>query len=168
MDSTQISPENPLNATPTRIASWLDQWPISRRSTVANWFYAAVRKGHTTPRAIVAEVAQTIAHRLDWSPDPAQREWLCQVQEAFHQQPTAAETYAASVVATERLPKKVRLQQKHEKAKPFLLESMRGKPVTDAQTWKLRTLGYRGPQPSDRADASRLIDALQQQGVTHA
>src|SRR6266849_3541646 len=64
---------------PSPPPSWLDHFPTPRRSTVAQWFYQAVRRGHTVPSAIVAEVYRTLTQQLDWRIDPDRREWLVEV-----------------------------------------------------------------------------------------
>ena len=66
----------------------------------------------------------------------------------------------------EQLPRAEREALKREKAKAFVLEAMRGKPVTDKQLYLLRARGYTGPRPADRARASTLIDALLLKKVT--
>jgi hypothetical protein len=140
--------------------SWLAQWPSNRRSTLANLFYSAVRRGLTEPPAIVEQVTAEIHRRLQWATAFETRQWWCQVLNTLSDDPRGAQTYAAEVLATEHLPRAERERQKQERAKTYIQQAMQGKPVTDKQLWLLRSLGHRGPLPSDRADASMLIDTL--------
>jgi hypothetical protein len=149
-----------LARTPPRAPIWLDQWPQARRSTIANWFYAAVRSGHTDPSAIVEAVQGTLHRRLQWTANLDQRQWLSQILNTMADDPRAAQAYAASVVAREHLPPAEKSALKHERAKAFVLEAMRGKPITEKQAWLIRSTGYTDAIPQDRAEASALIDRL--------
>jgi hypothetical protein len=140
--------------------SWLAQWPPHRRSALANFFFAAVRRGLTEPPAIVEQVTAEIHRRLQWATASETRQWWFQVLNTLSDDPRGAQTYAAEVLATEQLPRAERERQKQERAKQFIQQAMQGKPATDKQLWLLRTLGHRGPLPSDRAEASVWIDAL--------
>jgi hypothetical protein len=149
-----------LDATPPEPVSWLAQWPTTRRSTVANLFYIAIRRGATSPPAIVEQVADDIYQRLMWTSDPDKRHWWGQVLTTLHDDPRGAQGYAAEVLAREQLPAAEHAAQKREQAKGFVLAAMKGKPVTEKQLRFLRSLGHAGPLPSDRAEASELIDGL--------
>jgi len=128
---------------------------------VAQWFYQAVRRGHTVPSAIVAEVYRTLTQQLDWRSDPDRRAWLVEVLATIDVNRQGAERYAAQVLATEQLPAPERAQQKLERAKPYLFEAMQGKPATEKQLALLRSKGV-SPLPTDRAVASAMIDQLVQ------
>ena len=140
---------------------WLTQWPTGRRSLLANVFHFATRKGACTPHAVVAAVIQELQRRLQWGDDPTLRAVLEQLQG----DPAPALHYAGTVITDEQLPYEARQRVKAERATPYLLEAMRGKPVTDKQSAYLRALGHIGPQPEDRAAASALIDRLTREGV---
>jgi hypothetical protein len=145
---------------PTTPRAWLEQWPPERRSTVANYFHYAVRSGHTSPTAVVQAVAAEVQKRLQWTIDQPRRQWLHEVLHAIRNDPDAARAYAETVLAWEQLPYAERQQQKSTRAAPFLEEAMRGKPTTSKQLGLLQSLGYSGPPPTDRAEASALIDRL--------
>jgi hypothetical protein len=140
--------------------SWLAQWPAPRRSTLANLFYAAVRCGLTAPSDIVEQVTREMHQRLQWATDFKKRQWWSQVLNTISDDLRGAQTYAAEVLATEQLPRAERARQKQERAKTFIQQAMQGKPATKKQLSLLRCLGHLGPLPSDRADASMLIDTL--------
>src|SRR5712691_10953331 len=143
--------------------SWLDHFPTPRRSTVAQWFYQAVRRGHSMPSAIVTEVCRNLATQLEWRSDRDRRAWLVEVLATIHDDRQSAALYAAAVLATEQLPAPERAQQKLDRAKPYLVEAMKGKPPTEKQLALLRSKGV-SPLPTDRAVASEMIDALVRKG----
>jgi hypothetical protein len=144
--------------------AWLQNFPAARRSAISNWFYYAVRGGHTTPAAVIHQVQQEIQRRLQWARDTETEAHLHIVQEALQTDRAGALAYAESIIAYEQLPYEVRQRIKAERAAPYLEQAMRRKPVTERQTAFLRALGYVGPQPEDRAAASALIDRLTREG----
>lgn len=154
---TGISQANPR---PTTARAWLEQWAPERRSTVANYFHYAVRSGDTSPTAVVQAVAAEVQKRFQWTVDQPRRQWLHEVLHAIRSDPDAAHAYAETVLAWEQLPYAARQQQKVARAVPFLAEAMRGKPTTSKQAALLKSLGHSGPPPTDRAEASALIDRL--------
>jgi hypothetical protein len=102
-------------------------------------------------------VERTIQRRLAWG---TADDWPHEVLGHLHTDRGGAMRYAAAVIAYEQLPPAQRQRVKAERRFAFLKGTMRGKPVTAPQAALLRTLGYQGPPPSDRAEASRLIEAL--------
>src|SRR5262245_25446117 len=140
--------------------SWLDHIPAERRGVIGNWFHQAVRTGAATPQAVLAVIQARCHGDPPWrgAPDgPA-------VLQALTTDPAGALAYAASVIQYEALPYALRQQVKAERTWSALKTTMRGKPVTEAQRWKLTSLGYCGKLPEDRATASELIDTLLKQG----
>jgi hypothetical protein len=116
----------------------------------------------------VEQVAGDIHKNLMGATDPDKRQWWCAVLASLSEDPQAAEDYAAAVLEKERLPAVERARLKREKAKSYVLESMRGKNATPKQHALLRSKGYARPLPTDRADASELIDRILHEGETHA
>jgi hypothetical protein len=110
---------------------------------------------------VVAAVVQDLQQRQQWGNDTT----LSAVLEQLQSDAALALHYARTVITYERLPYDARQRVKAERATPYLLEAMRGKPVTDKQGMLLRALGYVGPQPEDRAAASALITHLKRGGV---
>jgi hypothetical protein len=143
--------------------AWLEQFAPRRRSPIANWFHYAVRAGADRPASVVAEVQATIARRLQWA-DHAESAQLNTVLETLHTDRAGALAYAQHVMAYEALPYAQRQQVKAARSLAFLTEAMRGKASTPAQLAYLRSLGYQGEAPTDRAAASTLIDALRRKG----
>jgi hypothetical protein len=124
-------------------------------------FHVAVRNGACTRAAVVAVVIRDLQRRLQWGDDPT----LSAVLEQLQSDPALALQYAGMIITYEQLPYDARQRVKAERATLYLLEAMRGKPVTDKQSAYLRALGHTGPQPEDRAAASVLIGRLTREGV---
>src|SRR5713226_2072800 len=136
--------------------AWLEHFPAARRSGVSNQFHCAVRGGATTPATVLHKVQQTVQRRLQWVTPYTDVAHLQTVLTALQEARAGALAYAQSVLDYEHLPYEARQRVKAERASLYLQEAMRGKPVTDKQSAYLRTLGYTGPQPEDRAAASAL------------
>jgi len=139
---------------------WLEHFPGPRRSAVANWYYAAVRHGAVTPAAVVHQVLQTVQRRLQWVSDPAATAHLQTVQEALQSDRAGALAFAQAVLDWEALPYAERQQRKAERGRHFQQEYMARMPVTPQQQAFLRTLGYTEEPPTNRLEASTLIDTL--------
>jgi hypothetical protein len=113
-----------------------------------------------SPHAVVQAVAAEVQKRLQWTTDQPRRQWLHEVLHALRHNLDAACAYAETVLTWEQLPSAARQQQKAARAASFLVEAMRGKPTTSKQLGLLQSLGYGAPPPTDRAEASALIDRL--------
>jgi hypothetical protein len=139
------------------VRAWLDQWPVGRRGTIANWFHYAVRTGAQTPAAVLLAVRQGCQRRLQWG----DHHDTAQVLEALDTDARGALAYASSVISYEQLPLDARRKVKAKRAFAYLKQALIGKPATEAQARYLRSLGYTGELPTDRGQASALIDMLQ-------
>jgi hypothetical protein len=142
--------------------AWLDQWPAASRSTLAQLFYVVIRRGTRDVPDVVAQVAEELERRLRWATDSAKRELFCAVLQALRDDPEDAETYAGELMAFERLPSAEKARLKAARAKAFVIEAMRGKAPSARQVAFLRSLGYTGAPPRERAEASAMIDRLLQ------
>jgi hypothetical protein len=149
-----------LDQSAPAVPTWLDQWPPAKRSGLAQLFYAAVRSGAMDPAAIVEEVRLTLVRRLQWTVDTVRRQWFSQILNTMADDPAHVQRYAAAVLAREQLPREAKSALKRTQAHTFMQEAMQGKPVTEAQIWRLRREGYTGTIPDDRREASALIDQL--------
>jgi hypothetical protein len=138
--------------------------PAHRRSPLANWFHFSARSGATTPHAVCSGVWQTVQRRLQWASTPETRQFLQSVLDMLQTHQAEALAYAQHVLTYEALPYEQRQRVKAQRALQYLKTSMRSKPATEAQARYLRSLGYTGELPTDRGQASALIDALQQKG----
>jgi len=158
MDCTHT--ENQSQNLPADPRAWLDHFPAPRRGPVANWFHQAVRCGAASPFAVLSHVHQTLLRRLQWARDPEHLAHFHLVAEVLRTDHAGALAYAQTVLEYEALPLDARRRVKAERAFAYLKDAMKGKDVTPAQLAYLNALGYTGPQPDDRADASKLIDQL--------
>jgi hypothetical protein len=140
--------------------TWLSQFPEKRRSLLANLFYGAVRLGLTEPMVIVTHVMHECHKRRQGSADQAEREHWTHVLQVLRENPAAVQGYAQTVLANEQMPRAQREQQKAAARKGHILRAMEGKPASPKQHVLLRSLGYEGVLPADRAEASTLIDHL--------
>jgi hypothetical protein len=113
---------------------------------------------------VVHQVQETVRRRLQWAGTDTDTVHMQAVLEALQIDRPGALIYAGSVIDYERLPYDERQRVKAARAIPYLHEVMRGKPVTEKQAACLRAMGYTGPSPADRADASALIDTLKRGG----
>jgi hypothetical protein len=157
------SQQDPLIPTPPERPdqpSWLDQWPASKRSTIANDFYTIVRQGQHDPATIVAHVHATLLRRLHGPATHEQRQFARQVLRSLEDDPEAAAAYAASVYAREHLPPDEKARLKQAQAMYYMVQAMMGWPATAKQHAYLRSLGYAGELPEDRAQALALIGTL--------
>jgi len=141
---------------------WLEQWPKPRRSLISNLFHFAVREGETTPALVVRAVQVAVHHRLQYATPPldACQTTLHAVWQALQSAPQEAYVYAQSVLDWESLPRAERERHKQERGRHFQQEYMARMPVTPQQQAFLRTLGYTGEPPTNRLEASTLIDTL--------
>jgi hypothetical protein len=149
-----------LDERPPEPVSWLLNFAAPRRSLLANLFCGVIRRGETSPAEILAQVGIEIQRRFAWLTDPDKREFFHQVLSIIDADPKAVKNYTETVLAREQLPAAERVALKEERAKTFIVAAMRDKPATEKQLWLLRSKGYRGTLPADRAEASELIDAL--------
>jgi hypothetical protein len=143
---------------------WLAQWPAPSRSALAQLFYLVIRRGTLALPAVVAQVADELETRLQWTSDPEKRRLCCEVLQSLRDDPGGAQDYAGEVLALEQLPAAEKAHLKEGRSKPYVLEAMKGKPITDKQRWLIRSKGYTGELPADRAAASEIIDALLRKG----
>ena len=97
--------------------------------------------------------------RLECASSPDTRQFLLDALATLRTYQDEALAYAQSVIDYEALPYAERQRIKGRRALAFV---MQGKEPTLAQLSYLRSLGYQGPPPADRSEASRVIDALRQ------
>jgi hypothetical protein len=163
--NTQLDTLPPATGVPRATVTprdWLAQWPIACRSLISNLFHYAVRAGAPTPALVVHAVQGALERRLRsvTSPRTATDETLHSVWQLLQAAPQEAYAYAQSVLAWESLPRAERERQKQERGRHFQQQYMVQLPVTPQQEAFLRTLGYTGELPANRAEASMLIDGL--------
>jgi hypothetical protein len=155
-------PDLPAPTPPEPPRRFLEHFEPGRRSGIANLFHYGARAGASTPRALCSHVWQTVQRRQQQAQDPETAAHLSHALEVLHDDQPGALAYATDVLHYEQLPYEERQKVKAARAVHFLHEAMRGKAVTTPQLAMLRRLGYQGAVPTDRAEASALIDTLMQ------
>jgi len=133
-----------------------------------NYFLGPVRHGVTDPAHVVREVVMRLkadlARRSQWRTAEALEPFRRTVL-AVLSYPEEALALAAEAVVYHQLPREEIRRRKEERGRQFARASMRGKPATDRQRWKLRQFGVADAEiPGDRLAASVLIDCLSTEG----
>jgi len=136
---------------------FLDQFETRSRGPALNILLFAVRDGAGTVDEVVETVRRRVRERFDRDGMAASR-----IYWRLREMPDAdLEAGARVALAWEFLPEAEREKIKRARALPYIEGAMSGKPPSTAQLDFLETLGRTGPEPEDRAAASRMIeDAL--------
>ncbi|GIW28753.1 MAG: hypothetical protein KatS3mg070_2116 [Meiothermus sp.] len=139
--------------------TYLAYFPPEQRSTAANSLLEAVRAGCSEPH-------QAVSYALEKA---ARRTW----NEAAHTLRLLAELDFEALLAGARwalwwesLSPEEKRRFREGRAEEAIERWMEQNPPTDRQLAYLNRLGYRGPTPANRLEASRLIDELVE-GVRH-
>ncbi len=128
------------------VSSFLDNFPVERRSTVSNAFLTAVRDGLKDPSHVVARVVlDTEGTRND------------DISQMIDRHPNQAQEYAMNRVAYESLPWEERQKIKAYISNRAKQQWMESNPPSAKQVSYLRKLGYTG-EINSMQEASRLID----------
>ncbi|MCX7802289.1 MAG: hypothetical protein N2313_04625 [Meiothermus ruber] len=149
-------PENILHARQTFLSHFTD----SQRSTANGFMLEAVRAGCSEPHQVVGFALEKARQRSDL--EAAQTLLLL-----FHLDPEALLAGARWALWWESLPLLERQRIKAERSETAIERWMAEQPPSEKQLRYLHNLGYRGPTPANRLEASRLIDELVK-GVRHA
>ena len=141
---------------------WLEQWPALRRGLISNLFHFAVLQEASTPALVVYAVQIALRRRLQYATPPlnATNQTLQHVWQSLQVAPHEAYAYAQTVLDREALPYVERQQRKAERGTHYQQAHMATLPATDKQFSLLRSLGYTGEPPANRAAASTLIERL--------
>jgi hypothetical protein len=142
--------------------------PERQRGPLMNRFLELVRRhGITDPKEIVKQVVtglrQDLQRRGRWY-DAADLRPLRETLVAVLGHPTEALALAQEAVAYEQLTPAQKAQHKAERSTHYARASMHGKPPTPKQLSYLNSLGV-ATAPTDRLEASRLIDGRIGKGV---
>ncbi len=142
---------------------FLVRFAESRRSTVMNLFLTEIREGRADrPATIVDNLIRRASAEVDLAEARRDRETADRWSLLYHAlkgHGLEALDLAAAALAWEATPTAARAQVKAARAAEHRQAWMAGQPVTARQISYLVALGYRGPEPTDRAAAAALIDA---------
>lgn len=150
-----LIPENILHDRLTYLA----YFPPEQRSTAANSLLEAVRAGCSEPHQVVGYALEKAARRT-WNEAAHTLRLLAELD------PEALLAGARWALWWESLPYAERQRLKAERSEPVIERWMAGQPPTEKQLRYLHNLGYRGPTPANRLEASKLIDGFR--GGAHA
>lgn len=148
---------------------FLDRFPQRNRSWVANLFLGAVRDGITDPYDVLAVVADRVQEDMRRSarwPSEWSTERIARGRRLLDALRTAdARPYAVWCVEYDRLPRAARDALRAAEGHLHRTAWMAEQPPTERQMAYLRRLGYGGPDPASKLDASDLIDRLLRQAA---
>ena len=137
--------------------TYLSYFPPEQRSTAANNMLEAVRAGCSEPHQVVGYALEK-ATRRSWN-------------EAAHTLRLLSELDFEALLAGARwalwwesLPLLERQRIKAERSETAIERWMAEQPPTEKQLRYLHNLGYRGPTPANRLEASKLIDGFMKGG----
>ena len=140
--------------------TFLSHFPHNQRSSANNFLLEAVRAGCNEPHQVVGYALETARRRCHL--EAAQTLSLLS-----HLDPEALLAGARWALWWESLSPEEKRRFREERAEEAIARWMANQPPTEKQLRYLASLGYRGPTPANRLEASRLIDELVK-GVRHA
>lgn len=159
--ATWSSPDQPAEDD----RAFLEHFPSTRRSYVANTFLYSIRAGARTPLQVLADVDRTLretAQRAQRWNITGLLERTEEVYTALHEYHSEALAYAGYCLRWEQLAPAEKEQIRAVKAEPHIRAYMEQQAPTDKQLAYLRKLGYTG-EVTSKQHASELIDTLRQQ-----
>ena len=133
--------------------TFLSHFPLEQRSTANNFLLQAVRAGCNEPNQVVGYALETARRRCHL--EAAQT--LSLLSELDPEALLAGVRWA---LWWESLPLEEKQRLRKKRAEEAIERWMAEQPPTEKQLRYLTSLGYRGPEPANRLEASRLIDEL--------
>jgi hypothetical protein len=143
--------------------AFLSRLPRPFAGHLSDLFHDAVRAGRGTPSEVVQWVVADVLRRLERQTRPDAAEAQRALLGAMAADPEGARAYAAHCLHWRALPQSERQKLKQDQRDAHRAAMMESLPATEKQIGFLRVLGYSGPPPPSRAEASRLIDERKQQ-----
>lgn len=146
---------------------FLERFPLHQRGFVANMFCNAVRNGAQIPLEVIEYLKQDCLIRLGANRDAQRTEkilfdCLDTIQALSYAKRTITwETFTLEEKAEYRIVASSEYKARTSRERNMITKSMSGKPVTEKQLNYIKWLGS-SEMPSDRLEASRLIEKLLQ------
>lgn len=131
--------------------AFLSHFPHNQRATANNLLLEAVRAGCSEPHQVVGYALETARRRYHL--EAAQTLLLLS-----HLDPEALLAGARWALWWESLPPAEKHRFRAERSEPAIERWMAHQPPTEKQLRYLASLGYRGPTPANRLEASKLLD----------
>lgn len=129
--------------------------PDTQRGPVCDLFLrVGPRAGLTLPQEIVQAVLTSLGQTTKF----------VGVLEIVQAHPAEAEAFAAWAVQYHNLPPAERMARKQARDAEHAAQWQEQHPPTEQQLRYLRALGYTGPEPANRREASEQIDRLRRGG----
>lgn len=148
---------------------FLDHFEQRDRSLIANLFLEGIRAGRKSAPVVVAYVFARAGERMRGQyADAHEVERMTLLQQMLSAPTSGATDYAQYCIDWEALPRSEREKIKQGRSQQYAAAAMQDKPATEKQLGYLSALGYTGPPPGNRLEASRLIDAWQAKTKTNA
>jgi len=138
---------------------YLSFFPFPQRSGAANHVLGAVRAGCNEPNQVVGYCLECARQKLPYS--EVARLYLL----VYQLDPDAIYAGARWALWWESLSPAEKAAYRKPRQEAAQKAWMEQQPATEKQIAYLRFLGYSGPTPANRAEASRLIETLK--GVHH-
>lgn len=133
--------------------AFLSHFPHNQRATATNFLLQAIRAGCNEPNQVVGYALETACRRCHL--EAAQT--LRLLSELDFEALLAGARWA---LWWESLSPEEKRRFREGRAEEAIERWMEQNPPTDRQLAYLNRLGYRGPTPANRLEASRLIDEL--------
>jgi len=133
--------------------TYLSYFPHNQRATATNFLLEAVRAGCNAPHQVVGYALETACRRCHL--EAAQTLFLLSDLD-----PEALLAGARWALWWESLSPEEKRRFREGRAEEAIARWMAEQPPTEKQLRYLASLGYRGPTPANRLEASRLIDEL--------
>jgi len=129
---------------------FLGYFEPAKRSTVANIFLEPIRRGINDPEAVMTTVYEQTKRKEDKR----------YITETIYNFINEAKAYIEYLQDWEKLPDSEKQYYKNIQAKKAVKAYMAKEAPTEKQLSYLKALGYIGPAPESKADASELISTI--------
>jgi hypothetical protein len=150
-----------LQALDESATAFLARFPSLQRGPLGNLFYSVVRQGVTDPDEIVRRVLSDAERQIRTPYVPEEKkEVLRTMATALLYDRASVDAFIRYVLHRENLSLEDRQKLKAAKGQEHVRRHMEGLPPTEAQLRFLTSLGYDGPLPKNRLEASDLISQL--------
>ncbi len=129
---------------------FLGYFEPAKRATVANIFLEPIRRGIKDPEAVMTTVYEQTKRKEDKR----------YITETIYNFINEAKAYIEYLQDWEKLPDSEKQYYKNIQAKKAVKAYMAKEKPTEKQLSYLKVLGYTGPAPDSKADASELISTI--------
>jgi hypothetical protein len=157
------SQAEPAGLDPAARDAFLSHFPANKKGTIANLFLSPIRRRVIVPGLVVEAVVHELYQRLE-NPAPwASEAYLddaAHASQVIQDHRLEAIAFAQYYIEYEQLPYTERQALKAQRGDEHRAAWMAAQPPTEKQLGYLRKLGYAGPAPASKADASAEIDRL--------